>query len=110
MQIVDDLSIIDLAHIGPIVARQAGFDAGCNVEVIAVDGGEVTMRVWERGVGETLACGTGMVAAAAVALEGVDGAILVNVPGGTGQVELKNNVAWLTGPAEYVFSGILDQG
>jgi len=110
VRVVDDPGAVDLAHVGPVVARQAGFDAGCNVEVISVDGDEVTMRVWERGVGETLACGTGMVAAAAIALEGADGTIQVNVPGGTGQVELKDDVAWLTGPAEYVFSGVFDQG
>ena len=43
--------------------------------MISVTGDRVKMRVWERGVGETLACGTGMVAAAAVALDGVDGTI-----------------------------------
>ena len=107
---VDDPASIDVPLVGPRVAREAGFDAGCNVEFIAVDGDEVTMRVWERGVGETLACGTGMVAAAVVALGGAEGVIRVNVPGGSGQVEMKGGVAWLTGPAEYSFSGVFDQG
>jgi diaminopimelate epimerase len=110
VRVVDDPQSIDLARIGPVVAREAGFDSGCNVEVIMVNGDEVTMRVWERGVGETLACGTGMVAAAAVALEGGDGQIRVVVPGGVGQVEITDKNAWLTGPAEYVFSGVFDQG
>jgi diaminopimelate epimerase len=110
VRIVDDPSLIEVAHVGPKVAREAGFDAGCNVEFISVDGGEVTMRVWERGVGETLACGTGMAAAAVVALDGADGAIRVNVPGGVGQVVVKDKVAWLTGPAEYSFTGVIDQG
>ena len=70
----------------------------------------VTMRVWERGVGETLACGTGMAAAAAVALKGADGSVTVEVPGGTGSVEIRDGIAWLTGPAEYSFRGVWDQG
>jgi diaminopimelate epimerase len=110
VRVVDELDTIDLGRVGPLVAREAGFDAGCNVELVVLAGDEVTMRVWERGVGETLACGTGMVAAAAVALDGRDGTIRVNVPGGVGQVEIIDKVAWLTGPAEYVFTGVLDQG
>jgi diaminopimelate epimerase len=67
------------------------------------------MRVWERGIGETLACGTGMVAAAAVALEGRDGRIEVITRGGSGQVTIEAQNAWLTGPAEYVFEGVVGQ-
>lgn len=110
VRVVEDPGAIDLGRIGPIVAREAGFDTGCNVEVISVTGDRVKMRVWERGVGETLACGTGMVAAAAVALDGADGTISVEVLGGTGQVEITEKNAWLTGPAEYVFTGVFDQG
>lgn len=110
VRVVDDLASIDLGRIGPLVAAEAGFDAGCNVELITLGEDEVTMRVWERGVGETLACGTGMVAAAAVALDGADGEIRVNVPGGVGQVEIRDKVAWLTGPADYVFTGVFGQG
>ncbi len=110
VRVVDDPGAIDLATIGPLVARQAGFDTGCNVEVISVDGGQVSMRVWERGIGETLACGTGMVAAAAVALDGADGTVQVTVLGGVGQVQITDKNAWLTGPAEYVFTGVFGQG
>jgi len=110
VRVVDDPATVDVASVGPVVAREAGFDAGCNVEFIAIAGDVVTMRVWERGVGETLACGTGMVAAAAVALDGEDGAIQVDVPGGSARVDIREKVAWLTGPAEYVFSGVFDQG
>ena len=110
VRVVEDPVAIDLARIGPIVAKEAGFDTGCNVEVISVTGDRVNMRVWERGVGETLACGTGMVAAAAVALDGADGTITVEVLGGTGEVEITGKNAWLTGPAEYVFTGVFDQG
>jgi diaminopimelate epimerase len=109
VRVVDDPDEIDLMTVGPLVAREAGFDAGCNVEVIRVGSDGVTMRVWERGIGETLACGTGMVAAAAVALDGKDGRIDVVTRVGTGQVEVEDKNAWLTGPAEYVFSGVVDQ-
>lgn len=109
VRFVEDPSQVDVAAVGPKVAREAGFDAGCNVEFISVADDVVTMRVWERGVGETLACGTGMAAAAAVALAGVDGDVAVTVPGGTGRVEISDGIAWLTGPAEYVFEGVWDQ-
>jgi diaminopimelate epimerase len=109
VRVVDDPDAIDMAKVGPLVAREAGFDAGCNVEVISVSDGRVTMRVWERGIGETLACGTGMVAAAAVALDGEDGRIEVVTRGGVGRVDVADKVAWLTGPAEYVFEGVADQ-
>ncbi len=110
VRVVDDPDAIDLTVVGPLVAGEAGFDAGCNVEMIVVKGDRVGMRVWERGVGETLACGTGMVAAAAVALDGADGTIRVDVPGGFAQVVIENGVAWLIGPAEYSFTGVFDQG
>lgn len=107
---VEDPAALDVASIGPVVAGETGFDAGCNVEFIKVKEHSLDMRVWERGVGETMACGTGMVAAAFVALDGGDGAISVNVPGGMGQVRIEDGIAWLSGPAEYSFSGRLDQG
>lgn len=110
VRVVEDPDQIDVPVVGPLVAREAGFDAGCNVEFIAIDGDRVRMRVWERGVGETLACGTGMVAAGVVALDGADGTIQVDVPGGSGQVVVENGVAWLIGPAEYSFTGVFDQG
>ena len=110
VRVVDDPGTVDVAKVGPEVAREVGFDAGCNVEFISVVGDEVTMRVWERGIGETLACGTGMVAAAAVALDGVDGTIQVHVRGGSARVMVKDKVAWLIGPAEYSFRGEFDQG
>lgn len=110
VRVVDDLAEIDVRTVGPVVAQQAGFDAGCNVEFMSVVGDVLTMRVWERGVGETMACGTGMAAAAAVALNGADGSMTVNVPGGTGSVEIRDGIAWLTGPVEYSFRGVWDQG
>jgi diaminopimelate epimerase len=102
---VDDPAEVDVAGLGPSV--QAEFPAGVNVEFVEVMPDRVRMRVWERGVGETMACGTGMAAAAAAAgaRHGVDGPVLVEVPGGVATVELRDGVAWMRGPAEYSFRG-----
>jgi diaminopimelate epimerase len=70
-----------------------------NVQIVHVDRpGEVTARVWERGVGETTASGTSAVAVAA-ATHG-DGEVVVHFPGGDLRVRLAGGRAWLTGPAE----------
>ncbi|MBV9313037.1 MAG: diaminopimelate epimerase, partial [Pseudonocardia sp.] len=71
----------------------------------------VSMRVYERGVGETRSCGTGMVAAAAAVLRHrgqADGALVVRALGGQAQVELASGMATLTGPAVLVAAGRLD--
>jgi diaminopimelate epimerase len=104
-----DPSSIDVAEVGSRVGRDAMFPNGSNVEFYATTGpSSVTMRVWERGVGETLACGTGIVATAAVARHRGDVTIAtveVETPGGTATVDLTDG-AWLTGPAVTVFSGL----
>ena len=71
----------------------------------------VTMRVYERGSGETCSCGTGTVAAAAVhlAAQGLStGTVEVTVPGGQVSVEVGTEDSWLTGPAVLVYSGTLN--
>jgi diaminopimelate epimerase len=81
---------------------------GINVEFVRViDRHKIEMRVWERGVGETLACGSGMVAAAAAAhhLGLTDKEVTVRVPGGDGLVELESSTSWLIGPVVYSFTG-----
>ncbi|MCP1387248.1 diaminopimelate epimerase [Corynebacterium sp. TA-R-1] len=94
------------------------FPAGVNVEVLTElapgeDGGEVHMRVWERGVGETRSCGTGTVAAAQTALAdaGIEhGQVTVNVPGGALTIELQDGRAQMTGPSRIVARGVLAGG
>jgi len=105
--VVDDPESADVATIGSRVESDAQFQAGTNVEFASFNDGRVTMRVWERGVGETLSCGTGMVAAAFVATktDKFESLIIVAMPGGEGQVEFRDGVAWLSGPVEYVFTG-----
>jgi diaminopimelate epimerase len=90
-----------IGELGPRLERHARFPQRTNVQVVRVDGpGEVTARVWERGVGETSASGTSAVAVAA-ATHGV-GKVLVHFPGGDLLVRIAGDRAWLTGPAEPV--------
>ena len=92
-------------------ALQAAYPTGVNVEFVSIAADRVIMRVWERGVGETLACGSGIVAAAAVARRNGGGdRITVTMPGGTARVDFRDGGAWLTGPAVYVFEGDWPEG
>jgi len=88
-----------IAELGPQLEEHPRFPDRTNVQVARVERpGEVTARVWERGVGETAASGTSAVAVAA-ATHG-DGEVLVHFPGGDLHVRLAGRRAWLTGPAE----------
>jgi diaminopimelate epimerase len=89
----------DLAELGPLLETHPHFPNRTNVQVARIDGpGEVTARVWERGVGETTASGSSAVAVAA-ATHG-EGEVLVHFPGGDLHVRLRDGQATLTGPAE----------
>lgn len=105
--VVADPSDVDVEGVGSRMQSNPEFKAGVNVEFIALTDTGVEMRVWERGVGETMACGTGMAAAALVATEanGVSSPVEVSVPGGVGSVDFRDGTAWLRGPADYVFTG-----
>ncbi len=88
-----------IAELGPRLEAHPRFPERTNVQVARVDRpGEVTARVWERGVGETAASGTSAVAVAA-ATHG-EGEVVVHFPGGDLRVRLEGRRAWLTGPAE----------
>jgi diaminopimelate epimerase len=102
---VDDPATARVTQHGPRLERDERFPQRTNVEFVTVSGpDEITMRVWERGVGETLSCGTGACAAAAVAhrRELVGEGVTVRVPGGTLAVELADSVR-LGGPVRHVF-------
>ena len=91
----------ELDAIGPRLETHPRFPNRTNVQVARIDGpGEVTARVWERGVGETTASGSSAVAVAA-ATHG-EGGVLVHFPGGDLRVELHGGRATLIGPAEPV--------
>ncbi len=88
-----------IGELGPRLETHPRFPERTNVQVARVERpGEVTARVWERGVGETAASGTSAVAVAA-ATHG-DGEVLVHFPGGDLRVRLADGQARLTGPAE----------
>jgi diaminopimelate epimerase len=91
----------DIVAIGPALESHSHFPNRTNVQVVRIDGpGEVTARVWERGVGETTASGSSAVAVAA-ATHG-EGEVLVHFPGGDLRVRLHGGRATLIGPAERV--------
>jgi diaminopimelate epimerase len=102
---VDDPARVDVEGMGR--GLQERFETGINVEFATVSGTGIRMRVWERGVGETLACGTGMAASVAAATKrgALDGPIEVEMPGGSATLEIRDGVAWMRGPVAYVFTG-----
>ena len=103
----DDL---DVRTIGPRIEHDPRFPEKTNVEFVAVQDGAVKVRVWERGSGETMACGTGGCAALVAANEAglVPARAEVRFPGGTLLVERTADEVLLTGPAERVFEARLD--
>ena len=91
----------EIGRLGPLLEAHPRFPGRTNVQVARVDGpGEVTARVWERGVGETPSSGTSAVAVAA-ATHG-PGEVVVHFPGGDLRVRLEQGRAYLIGPAERV--------
>ncbi len=88
-----------IGELGPRLERHPRFPERTNVQVARLERpGEVTARVWERGVGETAASGTSAVAIAAATHR--EGDVVVHFPGGDLRVRLAGGQAWLTGPAE----------
>ncbi len=110
---VADVATADVARIGPALETHGDFPEGVNVGFMAVESRHhLRLRVWERGAGETLACGTGACAAVAVAREQnlVDAGVTVSLPGGDLVVDFEalGDPIWLTGPAHRTFEGNID--
>ncbi len=110
---VADVAGFDVSGIGPLFEHNPVFPEGVNTEFIHVDDrSNVTMRVWERGSGETWACGTGACATAvACILNGLTGpAVTVHLRGGDLQIQWDRelNTVFMTGPAVTVFEGEID--
>lgn len=113
---IDDADIkdLDIEAVGPYFENHARFPERTNTEFVRIiDRNNVQMRVWERGTGETLACGTGCCATAvACVLNGLtDTKVNVSVPGGEILCEWdrQDNVVYMTGPAATVFEGEIDE-
>ncbi|WP_167109200.1 diaminopimelate epimerase [Mycobacterium sp. DL592] len=103
------LAALDVA--APVQFDHSQFPEGVNIEVLtAPAGGAVSMRVHERGVGETRSCGTGTVAAAVAALDYLGtptGVLRVRIPGGEVSVEVTDTSSFLRGPSVLVARGEL---
>ncbi len=110
---VPDVKAAQVARIGPTIEHHRLFPRRTNVGFMQiVDRNRIRLRVFERGAGETLACGTGACAAAVVGrYQGLlDGDVRVDLPGGTAYVSWPGpgQRVWLTGPATTVFTGKID--
>lgn len=109
---VTDLDAVPFGYLGPTIEMLPLFPKRANIEFVQViSRTEVRARVWERGVGETLACGTGACAiAVAASLRGfTDKQVAVKLPGGTLDIDwAPDGRVFMTGPAEEVFRGTLD--
>jgi diaminopimelate epimerase len=108
---VPDADAAPVERFGPLVETHPAFPRKTNVEFAQVIAGEdrIRLRVWERGVGETLACGTGACATAVAAvLSGRTGrTVTIELPGGDLEIEWsREGPVYLTGPAEEVFEGV----
>jgi len=110
---VPDVKTAPVEQFGPSIERHPRFPNRTNVSFMQIVGrNHILLRVFERGAGETLACGTGACAAVAVGrrLGLLDGQVRVDLPGGTAMVsweDLSQHI-WLTGPATTVFTGSID--
>ena len=107
---VDDAEAVELTALGPRYEHDALFPQRTNVEfasLIAPD--KLRMRVWERGAGVTLACGSGACATAVAAhLRGLTGRrVDLEMDGGVLRVDWREDGVWLTGPVAHVFDGWL---
>lgn len=106
---VEDVEEVNLEEIGPRIEHDRNFPNRINFEVVQkLSANILKMRVWERGSGITLACGTGACAVYAIALKlgKIEGRAMVQLPGGNLLIEEnENGEILMTGPAENVFTG-----
>lgn len=106
---VNDADSFAVEYVGPIIEKHELFPKRTNVGFAQIlNNDEMKLRVWERGCGETLACGTGTCAAVAAAnkLEKVGKEVTVHLLGGDLKIEVNTGI-FMTGPAEKVFEGKL---
>ncbi len=106
----DDPDRVPVREIGPAVEHHEWFPEKTNVEFVALQDHGLKVRVWERGSGETMACGTGACAALVAANEAglVPRRANILFPGGVLDVERLDDDVLLTGPADRVFEAVLD--
>ncbi|HLF67798.1 MAG TPA: diaminopimelate epimerase [Gaiellaceae bacterium] len=98
----------ELLRLGPLVERHERFPARTNVQLVRADGpGDLTVLVWERGAGETLASGSSAAAAAAAAIVHgwCESPVRVHLPGGTLLVDVREGRVVVSGPVTEIFRG-----
>lgn len=110
---VDNIDTAPVATLGPQIERHASFPRRVNAGFMQIiDRSHIRLRVYERGVGETRACGTGACAAVAVGRKQglLDETVTVDLPGGTLLIRLveEGGPLWMTGPAVSVFEGKIE--
>jgi len=108
---VEDVDAAEVAEVGSRIERDPIFPNRTNVEFVEIlDDGGIRARIWERGVGETMASGTGATAAAYMAhtIRGVEAPVAVHLRGGVLTISFGESGAWMEGPAEIVFRGTVD--
>jgi len=106
---VPDAQAVDLPTLGPQVEHDPLFPARTNVEFASLSASDrLRLRVWERGTGITLACGSGACATAVAAhLRGLTGRqVALDADGGLLEVDWRDDGVWLTGPVATVFHGV----
>jgi diaminopimelate epimerase len=110
---VDDVASVQLNVIGKAIENHELFPERINAHFVQqVSKNKIKMRTWERGSGETLACGTGAVATgvACVLNKLTERVVYAQLPGGELKVEwTEGNKTYMTGPAEFVFTGQWDE-
>lgn len=107
---VPDAESVDLAAVGARFENDPLFPQKTNVEFVSVTGPDhLRMRVWERGAGITLACGSGACAVGVAAhLRGLTGRrVMLDLDGGTLEIDWRADGVWMTGPTAHVFDGWL---
>lgn len=108
---VDDVDKINIKEVGEKIENYKCFPNKTNVEFVQIiNENQIKVRVWERGVGETLACGTGASAATVIAnkYKSTNSDLTVNLLGGKLKVEYKEEEIKLIGPAEIIFEGKIE--
>ena len=108
---IEDINSNDIKSIGTKIQGSDSFPNGVNVGFMQIiNSAEIYLRVIERGVGETLACGSGACAAVVhgVRLGLLDEKVKVHLTGGDALVEFDGKNAYLTGPAEFVYEGVVN--
>jgi diaminopimelate epimerase len=113
VQLVGDVEAAPVTTQGPLLERHPRFPNRVNAGYLQVlDRHRVALRVWERGAGETLSCGTGACAAvvAGISRKVLDSPVRVQTRGGTLTISWAggDNAVWMKGPAELVYEGVLE--